>query len=176
MEVSEKELAGTLWYTTVLFDAATIERFGEHYRMLLERVVANPDQKLAALPLLSEVERDALIHQLNRTQVDFPKDKTIVQLFEAQVGQTPHAIAVISGDQRLTYRELNQRANQVAHHLRNWASPGQSRRHFYRTFDRMCIGILGVLESRWSVSAYGPEVSSSADWRGCLTTPDPVRS
>jgi amino acid adenylation domain-containing protein len=108
-----------LEYNSDLFDAATIHRMLSHYRTLLEGIVADPDQLIARLPLLPEAERDQLLMVWNKTLTDYAQkwDQRIHQWFEAQVEQTPDAVAVVFGDAHLTYRELNRRANQLAHHL-----------------------------------------------------------
>jgi aspartate racemase len=89
-----------------------------HYRVLLEGVVANPDARLGELPLLTEAERHQLLIEWNQTETDYPRDKCIHQLFEEQVERTPDAIAVVFEDRQLTYRELNERSNQLARYLR----------------------------------------------------------
>ena len=108
----------TLEYSTDLFEAATIERMLGHYERLLEGIVADPDQRLSELPLLTEAERRQLLVDWNGTRRDSPSDTTLHTLFETQVERTPDAVAVVFEDQRLTYRELNRRANRLAHALR----------------------------------------------------------
>jgi amino acid adenylation domain-containing protein len=114
---TEAGLQGSFEYNTDLFDAATIERMVGHFQTLLEGIVANPDEAIATLPLLTEPERHQLLVEWNDTRTDYPQDKCVHQLFEEQVERTPEAIAVVFEDQQLTYRELNQRANQLAHYL-----------------------------------------------------------
>ena len=111
-------LEGTLVYSTDLFDAATAVRLTGHFRTLLEGVAADPERRLSDLPLLTEPERHRLLVEWNATAREYPREACIHQLFEAQVERTPDAVAVISEDRRLTYRELNARANRLAHHLR----------------------------------------------------------
>ena len=111
-------LRGTLEYNTDLFDEATISRMRGHFQTLLEGIVADPAQRLSDLPLLTEAERQQLLVEWNATQVEYPREGCLHQLFEAQVERTPNAIAAVCGGARLTYRELNQRANQLAHYLR----------------------------------------------------------
>ena len=120
---SGERLSGALEYNTDLFDDATIERLAEHFRTLLGGIVADPDQRLSALPLLTEAERRYLLVEWNRTQADFPADKLAHQLIEEQACRTPDAIAVkvkaeAERNSALTYRELDERANQLAHYLR----------------------------------------------------------
>ena len=119
LTLSEREgkLRASLNYNTDLFDASTIERLVGHFQTLLEGIIANPDQPISQLPLLTGREKHQLLVEWNDTKTDFPKDKCIHQLFEEQVEKTPDAIAVVFENQQLTYRELNQRANQLAHFL-----------------------------------------------------------
>jgi amino acid adenylation domain-containing protein len=109
----------TTWeYNTDLFDDSTILRMMNHYRRLLENVVADPDARLLDWTYLTADEQQQLISDWNSNQADYPRDKCIHQLFEDQVDRTPDAVAVIFDDRRLTYRELNAHANQLAHYLR----------------------------------------------------------
>jgi len=105
-------------YNTDLFEAATIRRFGEHFQTLLGGIVANPDQPIAELPLLTDAERHQVLVAWNNTHAEAPIETCIHEVFEAQVARTPEAIAVVYDDQYLKYETLNRRANQVAHYLR----------------------------------------------------------
>lgn len=116
----ETGFKGQVAYNADLFDAATIERMVGHFQNLLAGIVDGPlgaDQPIALLPLLTTPERQQLLVEWNATQTDYPQDKCIHQLFEMQVASTPDAEALVFEDQRLTYQELNQRANQLAHYL-----------------------------------------------------------
>ena len=104
-------------YSIDLFDDVTITRMLGHLQTLLEGVVANPEQRLSDLPLLTDKERHLMLVEWNNTQMDYPKDLCIHQVFESQVEQTPDAVAVTFEGKRLSYRELNQQANQLAHYL-----------------------------------------------------------
>ncbi len=106
-----------LEYNSDLFDAETSRRLLEHYENLLQAVVADPDRLVFELPLLSPAERKHVLEQWNDTREEYPHDSCTHQLFEAQVDRTPNAIAVTFQDQKLTYCELNSRANQLAHQL-----------------------------------------------------------
>ena len=121
LDVMVMEVQGLLqvcWqYNTDLFNAATISRMTRHFQTLLEGIVANPEQLLSELPLLTEAERHQLTLEWNNTQTDYPNNKCIHQLFEEQVQRTPDAIAVEDGSQQLTYNQLNRCANQIAHYL-----------------------------------------------------------
>jgi len=111
-------LRASFEYSTDLFEAATITRLLGHFQNLLEAIAADPNRRLSDLPRLTEAEREQLLVEWNQTRTDYPKDAGIHQLFEAQVEQTPEAVAVVFEGQQLTYRELNRRANQLAHYLR----------------------------------------------------------
>jgi amino acid adenylation domain-containing protein len=104
-------------YNTDLFDAARIERMFGHFRTLLEAIVANPDQRLVALPLLTQGERQQLLVEWNHTSYHYPSQACIHELFEAQVERTPEASAVVCDGAQISYAVLNRRANQLAHHL-----------------------------------------------------------
>ena len=128
-------LRGEVVYSTDLYEAATIERMMGHFVSLLEGIVADADQTIGQLPLLTARERQQLLVEWNDTAVDYPSDLCVHELFEQQVEKTPNAVAVVFEDQQLTYRELNARANQLAHHLqepRSWA--GDAGRAVRRTF------------------------------------------
>ena len=81
--------------------------------------MADPGQRISQLPLLTEAERHQLLVEWNDTAVEYPRDRCIHQLFEAQVERSPEATALVYEDQQLTYGELNARANRLAHHLRS---------------------------------------------------------
>ncbi len=111
-------LIGRFEYSTDLFDAATIARMAGHWQTLLEGIVMDPTRRLSDLPILTEAERQLLLVEWNNTAIDYPLNLCLHELFEAQVERTPDAVAMIFEDTHLTYRELNARANQVAHYLR----------------------------------------------------------
>ncbi|HEV3300843.1 MAG TPA: amino acid adenylation domain-containing protein [Planctomycetaceae bacterium] len=121
LTLSLTEVAGSLVcemeYRTDLFDACTIQSMLAHFRVLLESIVEQPEDPISKLPLLTTSERHQLLVEWNETQIDYPKERCIPALFEEQVARTPEAVAVVFETQRLTYRELNARANRLAHHL-----------------------------------------------------------
>ncbi len=117
-ELQDGELAGWVEYNTDLFDAPTVERMIDHYRILLQAAVTQPADRLAALPLLSAAERDCVVYAWNRTHTPPPRVAHAAELFDAQARRTPDAIAVLAGDEVITYRELDQRAEHWAAILR----------------------------------------------------------
>jgi amino acid adenylation domain-containing protein len=134
-------------YDSDLFEANSIERMLGHFQTLLEGIVADPNQRISELPLLAEVEKQQILVDWNDTHRDYPKDKCVHELFETQVEKTPDAIAVVFEDQRLTYRELNTRANQLAHHLRKrGVQPETLVAVCMERSLEMVIGILGVVK------------------------------
>jgi amino acid adenylation domain-containing protein/non-ribosomal peptide synthase protein (TIGR01720 family) len=110
-------LTGFLEYNTDLFNQATIIRTIQHYQTLIGEIVANPQSRLSAFSFLSEAERHQLLVEWNDTSRDYPAETCIHQLFAEQVERTPEAVAIVFEDRQLTYRELDQRANQLAHRL-----------------------------------------------------------
>ncbi|WP_375773015.1 amino acid adenylation domain-containing protein [Archangium gephyra] len=110
-------LEGIVEYSTDLFDASTIARMAGHLRTLLEGVVADPGRCIGELPLLSEEERRLLLVEWNQTRTEYPRHATVHGLFEEHAARQPEAVAVEYEGQRLTYAELNVRANQVARAL-----------------------------------------------------------
>ena len=112
-------LAGELRGNADLFELATLARMTEHYCALLTGIAADPTQRIADLPLLTVTEQHEMVAMWNATQADFPSDLALHQLFEAQVARTPDAVAVRFDGETLTYRDLNCRANQLAHRLQS---------------------------------------------------------
>ncbi|PYK62978.1 MAG: non-ribosomal peptide synthetase, partial [Verrucomicrobia bacterium] len=141
-------LTARMEYNTDLFGAATIQRMLTHFKALLEGILAGPDKRLSELPLLAETERHRLLVECNRTQTDYPQEKTISALYEAQAARTPDAMAVVFGEQHLTYRELNQGANQLAHHLRKLGVQPDTLVGVCldRSLD-LVVGLLGILKA-----------------------------
>jgi amino acid adenylation domain-containing protein len=111
-------LRAVLEYNTELFDTGTIIRMLAHFQTLLESIALDPDRRLSELSLLSSEEGHQLLVEHNATATHFLEDGSVHQLFEEQAARTPQAVAVAAGGEQLSYRELNRRANQLAHHLR----------------------------------------------------------
>ena len=111
-------LRGGLNYNTDLFERGTALRMLGHLARVLEQVAADADVRLSRLQLLSAEERGLVVEEWNRTAAEYPADRCIHELFEAQVERTPDAVAVVFEDRSLTYAELDGRANRLAHHLR----------------------------------------------------------
>jgi amino acid adenylation domain-containing protein len=110
-------VCGYLNYNADLFKAETIRRMAGHFRTLMEGIAANPDARISELPLFDNAERNEILLEWNDTYRDYSRDVRLHDLIEAQVQLTPDAVAVVFEDERLTYREVNRRANQLAHRL-----------------------------------------------------------
>lgn len=109
-----------LWqYNTDLFDEVLVARIAGNFQTLLDGIVANAAARLSELPFLTQRESNRLLVEWNNTASVYPQEACVHELFERQVERTPDAVALIFEGERLTYRELNQRANQLAHHLMN---------------------------------------------------------
>ncbi|HKD03123.1 MAG TPA: amino acid adenylation domain-containing protein [Terriglobales bacterium] len=141
-------LKATFGYNTDLFDEATVIRLMGHFRRLLEAIAADPEQRIADLPLLTESEERKLLVEFNSTTAEYPRTASVVTLFEAQAGKTPNAVAMVFRDEQLSYRQLNERANRIAHHLRKAGVGPDVLVGIYveRSLD-MVAGILGILKA-----------------------------
>ncbi|MEW6495759.1 MAG: amino acid adenylation domain-containing protein, partial [Cyanobacteriota bacterium] len=145
---SSEGISGFVVYSTDLFDSATINRMLGHFQILLEGIVANPEQRIADLTLLSESEYHQLLVEWNTTQVEYPKDRCIHQLFEAQAEKNPDAIALVFEDRSLTYQELNHRSNQLAHYLhKQGVSADVLVGLCVERSVEMVVGMLGILKA-----------------------------
>jgi amino acid adenylation domain-containing protein len=140
-------LFGRFVYSTDLFDATTMERMAGHFETMLEAIVTDPEEKVSRLPMLTAAEKEQLT-DWNRTEAEFPREFCVHELVEGQAGRTPGAIAVEHGDQRLTYRQLEQRSNQLAHFLRRRGVGPESRVGIcLRRSLELPIVLLGVLKA-----------------------------
>jgi amino acid adenylation domain-containing protein len=141
-------LKGAIEYATDLFDAGTIERMAGHFRELLEGIVAAPDARIGALTLLTAGERHQLVHAWNTTDVTYPRDRCAHELFAAQARRTPEAIAVVHEGAQLSYAELNQRSNRLAHYLRGLGvGPDVLVGICVERSLEMIIAVLGILKA-----------------------------
>ena len=141
-------IGGYLQYSSDLFDEHSIARMVGHLTCLLESAVQSPQTRLSGLRVVGEEEREQLVVGWNATAVRYPKELTWVELFESQVARTPEGVALVFGDQRLSYRELNGRANQLAHHVRRLGvGPEGLVGICAERSVEMVVAILGVLKA-----------------------------
>ncbi len=135
-------------YRSALFDAGTIERMLGHYQTLLEGAVANPDRRLSELPLLTEAERRQLLVEWNPAPRPLPEAQCLHELIGQQVARTPEATALTVGNQQLSYRELDARANRLAHLLRaQGIGPEQFVGIYTGRTAELVVAVLAVLKA-----------------------------
>ena len=135
-------------YDQQRFDDDTIARMLNHLQTLLIEMVRDPNRRLSDLPLLSSAEEHQLVVDWNATKRDYPAHGCIHQLFEDQAERTPDGAALILDDRQLTYRELNHKANQLAHHLRNLGvGPDDLVAICMDRSPDMVIGLLAILKA-----------------------------
>ncbi|HNB73087.1 MAG TPA: amino acid adenylation domain-containing protein, partial [Acidobacteriota bacterium] len=148
MAETEAGIIAGFEYKTELFESATIRRFLTHLETLLHGICTNPEAPISSLPLMSEAERDQVLVQPNQTERQFPTDKLLHHLIEIQVRQTPDAIAVVSGDQNVTYHQLNSQADVLAQYLQHLGvGPGALVGVLVERSIEMVTALLGVLKA-----------------------------
>ncbi|MEJ7829176.1 MAG: amino acid adenylation domain-containing protein, partial [Segetibacter sp.] len=151
-------LQGGIEYSTDLYNEQSIVRMVGHYKELLSSIVKEPKQKIGKLSMLTDAEKHQLLADFNGTSVAYPKDKTVVDLFEEQAVETPDSIAVVFEEERLTYTELNKRSNQLAHYLQ---SKGVKEEMLVpicieRSLN-MIVGVLAILKAGGAYVPIDPE-------------------
>ncbi|GBC61781.1 non-ribosomal peptide synthetase [Desulfonema ishimotonii] len=149
MAESDGELILAAEYNTDLFETDTIVRMAGHFRRLLEGITEDPEQKIGELPLLPDAERHRLLTEWSHTEAAPLADRTVTEMFEAQAKERPDHVALVFGDTEISYRELNERANRIAHFLKD--------KYRVRPDDRFGLllgrsewviaGILGILKA-----------------------------
>ncbi|MEO8305989.1 MAG: amino acid adenylation domain-containing protein [Betaproteobacteria bacterium] len=135
-------------YNADLYDVDTIDRLLGSFQTLLEAIAACPDSRVSTLALLTHDERDRYLIRWNRTQSEYPRERCIHQLVEAQAARTPDAIAVMCEDRQLTYRELNRRADRLARHLRaNGVVTESAVAICVERSEEVIVGVLAILKA-----------------------------
>ncbi|MFC4311926.1 amino acid adenylation domain-containing protein, partial [Steroidobacter flavus] len=141
-------IKGTLNYATDLFDESTIRRWVGYFKSVLESMTRLPELPISRLPLMGENERHQVLRQFNATQADYPKASLVHELFEDQVHRTPDAVAVVFEERSLSYRQLNAKANQLAHYLRaRGIGPDRLVGICVERSLEMVVGLLGILKA-----------------------------
>ncbi|HET7464935.1 MAG TPA: amino acid adenylation domain-containing protein, partial [Longimicrobium sp.] len=147
LETGER-IVGRMTYATALFERETVQRHLGYLRQVLEGMVAGENEPVERLALLPDAERARVVEEWNRTEAAYPAESCIHELFEAQVRRTPGATALVSADARLTYAELNGRANRLAHHLRALGGGPEARVGIcVERSPEMVVGLLGVFKA-----------------------------
>ncbi|WP_429385033.1 amino acid adenylation domain-containing protein, partial [Mucilaginibacter sp. UYCu711] len=145
---NELGLRGAIQYSTELFSAGTIDNMANHFKGLLASIINAPSQKVSALSMSNSAKRDQLPEEFNTEETGGAKDNTMVGLFEQQVIKNPDSLALIFEEEELTYRELNERSNQLAHYLRaKGVKEDTIVAIFIERRVEMIVGILGVLKA-----------------------------
>lgn len=151
-------LRACLEYNTDIFDETTIEQIARQFQILMEGIVADPGQQVSSLPLLSDQDRRQLLVEWNDTARAYGQKSCIHELFEEQVARTPEQVAVVVQEEKVSYRELNERANQLAHHLRSLGVGPETRVGIL--LERsvgMVVALLGVLKAGGAYVPLDPE-------------------
>ncbi|MBF2063676.1 MAG: amino acid adenylation domain-containing protein [Calothrix sp. C42_A2020_038] len=144
---TQKGLIASWEYNSDLFDADTVVRMASNFETLLKSIATNPEQRISELSLLTDKEQHQILVEWNNTYTEYP-NKTIHQMFEEQVQRTPEAIALESAEEKLTYEELNLRANQLAHHLQSLGvAPDVLVGLCVERSQYMIIGLLAILKA-----------------------------
>ncbi|WP_176560096.1 non-ribosomal peptide synthase/polyketide synthase [Brevibacillus dissolubilis] len=145
-------------YITDVFTEADIDKLTDHLFHLMEDAIHHPDKRVDELQMLTDAEKDLILGEFSEVITDYPREKTIHECFEQQVALTPERTALVFESKTMTYAELNERANQVAHHLRK---AGVKRKDVVgliadRSFE-MIIGIMGILKAGGAYLPIDPE-------------------
>jgi amino acid adenylation domain-containing protein len=144
----EQGLTGRLRYSTDLFDAATIERLLGHFKVLIEGILSDPEQRVDDLPMLTASERNQVLVTWNDTRTPFPHDACLHELMEARADEAPDHPAIVAGDEIVTYGELERRANRLAARLRQQGvSPGAAVAIAVRRSIDSVVGLLAILKA-----------------------------
>jgi amino acid adenylation domain-containing protein len=142
------EIAGTLCFKASLFEARTIRRIIGHWQTLLAGISADPDLPLSQLPLLPEHERQTLLIEWNTPEVSYPVDRCLHELFEEQVGRCPGATAITFENKSITYADLDERGNRLAHYLiGSGIKPDDLVGLCLERGIEMIVGLLGILKA-----------------------------
>jgi non-ribosomal peptide synthetase component F len=148
VEIGE-ELHYSLEYNSDIYERRTVEQLGEHLEQLVEAILVRPDEPIGLLEYLSREEKRWLLEGLNDTVTNHASDKTIIQLFEEQVEKTPENIAMVFKQRELSYRELNEQSNRLAHYLRQifCVGPDDLVGVLLGRSERLVVSMLGVMKS-----------------------------
>lgn len=144
----EDSVFGPITYNPDLFEAGTVTRMIGHWQALLADASTQPEKRISDLTILTEAERHQILVEWNDTYKNYPKDICLYEIIEQQAQRTPSAPAVIYRDEQLTYRELNEQANQLAHYLRHLGvGPEVLVGVLMERSIEMVVGLLGILKA-----------------------------
>ena len=135
-------------YCSDLFKEETIGNMIKHFEVLLANILESPEKKIKDIEIITEEEKEKILKEFNNTTADYPRNKTIQELFEEQVEKTPNNIAVVFEDKEITYEELNRKANQLARYLREeGVKPNDYVGIMVERSIEMIIGIYGIIKA-----------------------------
>ena len=155
---TEESIEGALEYSLDLYEGETVRRMVKHLMRVLEQVVEDPGIRIQDVELMTEEEREQVLVEWNDTDSEYPEGRCVHELFEEQVKKTPGAIAVVYGEQELTYEELNRRANQLGEYLRRMGVGPEVRVGIcVERGAEMVVGILGILKAGGAYVPLDPE-------------------
>ncbi|MFI4918473.1 MAG: amino acid adenylation domain-containing protein [Legionellales bacterium] len=145
----QSQIKGSIQFATSLFDTSTMKRFIAHYETVLTQMVASPEKPMGMYSLLSAAEHQQILRDWNATANDYPRHKTLHQLFEEQVARTPDSTAIVVEDQQLSYRQLDEASNQLARYLHTHyeLTPSSLIALCVGRSVEMVIGLLGILKA-----------------------------
>ena len=154
----DEGISAALSYASDLFEPSTIARLGEHFLNLLRAIVVQPTRRIGELPMLDAAQRRVIVEDWNHTFADYPNQQPVHHLIEAQVERDPHALALVFEEQSLTYRELNERANRLAHALvaRGIGADVLVGISVHRSLE-MVVGLLAILKAGGAYVPLDPE-------------------
>jgi amino acid adenylation domain-containing protein len=145
-------------YNANIYEEAQVRQLTGHFTKILQQMADNPEIGIAEIEILSDAEKAQLLTAFNNTETLYPKDKTVCQLFEAEVEKAPDRVAAVFESEQLTYRQLNQRVNQVARVLRkNGVSSGSIVGIMVERSLEMIVGMLGILKAGGAYLPIGPD-------------------
>jgi amino acid adenylation domain-containing protein len=141
-------LVASFQYNSDLFEMETVARMAGHFQVLLDSIVTAPNQRISDLTLLTTDERHQMLTEWNNTRAEYPQNQCVHELFAAQVARTPNATAVVAGELGLSYKELDERANQLAHYLQKLrVGPEVPVGIYVECSPEMLVGVLAVLKA-----------------------------
>ena len=156
----KKGIEFNLEYCTRLFRKETIEKLARYFTNILSQIVKNPDIRLSEIDMLSEEEKRLVLYEFNNTKAEYPRNKTIQELFEEQVENTPDNIALVFESGKLTYRELNEKSNHIARILRGkGVKPDSITGIMTEHSPETITGMLGILKAGGAYLPIDPEYS-----------------
>jgi amino acid adenylation domain-containing protein len=156
--ISGSSISAELHYNAQFIHRDAVKQIASYFQRFLSGLLQNPEADISGIEILSDDERRRLLVEFNQTSGDLRAEECIHQLFEEQVAKTPHAIAVVSGDQELTYGELNKRANQLAHLLRDRAvGPDACVGLCVERSVEMIVGLIGILKAGGAYVPLNPD-------------------